>query len=124
MRRVSGLVVRGEALDVLRALPAGSIDLVYVDPPFNTGKVQRRARMKVERDAAGDRKGFGGRRYRTVKVAGAAGFADSFDDYLGWLEPHLIETRRVLAATGSFYFHIDYREAHYCKVLIDRILRR
>jgi site-specific DNA-methyltransferase (adenine-specific) len=117
-------VVRAEALDLLRSVPDASIDLVYVDPPFNTGKVQRRTRMTVARDAAGDRRGFGGRRYKTTPVGTSASFADRFDDYLAWLEPHLREIHRVLAATGSFYFHIDYRESHYCKVLLDGIFGR
>lgn len=106
-------------------MPAGSIDLIYVDPPFNTGRVQRRARVRTVRDDdAGDRTGFAGRRYRTERIATDAGFADTFDDYLAFLEPRLREAHRVLAPTGSLYFHIDYREVHYCKVLLDQIFGR
>ena len=117
-------VLHGECLDVLRALPAASIDLVYVDPPFNTGTRQRRVRMRTVRDDAGDRSGFGGRRYRTEALSRDEGFADAFDDYLAFLEPRLREAHRVLAPHGSLYFHIDYREVHYCKVLLDRIFGR
>lgn len=122
--RLKSRVVHGECLDVLRSLPDASIDLVYVDPPFNTGRVQKRQRLRTVRDEQGDRKGFSGRRYRTERVAVDEGFADAFDDYLAFLEPRLREAHRVLAPTGSLYFHIDYREVHYCKVLLDRIFGR
>ena len=101
------------------------MDLVYVDPPFNTGRVQRRERLRTVRDeTGGDRTGFAGRRYRTERVAKDAGFVDAFDDYMGFLEPRMREAHRVLKATGSLYFHIDYREVHYCKVLLDGIFGR
>jgi site-specific DNA-methyltransferase (adenine-specific) len=122
---LSNRVVHDECLDVLRTLGDASIDLVYIDPPFNTGKVQKRVRMRTVRDEqAGDRKGFAGRRYRTERLGEDAGFQDAFDDYLAFLEPRLREAHRVLARTGTLYFHIDYREVHYCKVLLDRIFGR
>ena len=117
-------VIHGDCLDVLRVLPDASVDLVYVDPPFNTGRTQRRDRLVTVRDDAGDRTGFAGRRYRTEKLARDDGFADRFDDYLAFLEPRLREAHRVLAPSGSLYFHIDYREVHYCKVLLDGIFGR
>jgi len=117
-------VIHGDCLDVLRTMEDGSVDLIYVDPPFNTGIVQRRERLRTVQDDAGDRTGFAGRRYKTERVSRDAGFVDSFDDYLAFLEPRLREAHRVLSPTGSFYFHIDYREVHYCKVLLDRIFGR
>jgi site-specific DNA-methyltransferase (adenine-specific) len=120
---VRSRVVHGDNLEVLPTLPSASIDLVYIDPPFNTGKTQRRVQMKTTRSEAGDRVGFGGRRYATTKI-GSRAFADSFDDYLAFLEPRLEHARRVLKPTGSLYFHIDYRESHYCKVLLDGIFGR
>ena len=120
---MSGVVWFGDNLEVLRSMPAESVDLVYIDPPFNTGKVQARDVLRTVRDPLGDRNGFGGARYRTEKV-GRASYTDVFGDYLGFLEPRLEEARRVLRATGSLYFHIDYREVHYCKVLLDRIFGR
>ncbi|MDB4946626.1 MAG: modification methyltransferase [Labilithrix sp.] len=117
-------VIQGDCLDVLRTLPDGSVDLVYVDPPFNTGRVQKRDRLRTVRDGGGDRTGFAGQRYRTERVSTDAGFRDTFDDFLAFLEPRLREGYRVLAPTGSFYFHIDYREVHYCKVLLDTIFGR
>ncbi|NMB68634.1 MAG: site-specific DNA-methyltransferase [Chloroflexi bacterium] len=111
-------------LPVLQSLPAGSIDLIYIDPPFNTGRVQARTQIQTVRDEQnGDRVGFQGRSYRTVSL-GERAYQDQFDDYLGFLEPRLIEARRVLKPKGSLYFHIDYREVHYCKVLLDGIFGR
>ena len=116
-------VIYGDNLPILRALPDGSVPLIYIDPPFNTGRTQTRPRLRTERATDGDRVGFGGERYRTTRTAGES-YADSFDDYLGFLEPRLREAYRVLAPNGSFYFHIDYREVHYCKVLLDSIFGR
>lgn len=118
-----GQVVLGDNLDVLASLPDESIDLIYVDPPFNTGKRQTLTSLKTVRDESGDRTGFQGRRYRTVKV-GSSSYVDVHDDYLAFLEPRLVEMRRVLKESGSLYFHIDYREVHYCKVLLDLIFGR
>lgn len=100
-----------------------SIDLVYIDPPFNTGSVQRRTRIKTVRDDQGDRTGFQGKRYKS-EIIGSASYADAWDDYMSYLEPKLIEAKRVLRPEGTIYFHIDYREAHYCKVLLDGIFGR
>ncbi len=118
-------IVWGENLEVLRALPPESFELIYVDPPFNTGRRQVRPRMKTVRDEAGDRTGFGGARYRTVKDdASLAGYLDTFDDYLGFLRPRIEEARRVLTPTGSFFLHVDPREVHYCKVMLDEVFGR
>ena len=120
-------VVHGNNLDALRELEAGSVELIYVDPPFNTGRRQSRPRMKTVRDEAGDRVGFGGRRYRTELVSGekaGAGYGDRFDDFIGFLRPRMEEAYRVLSATGSLFFHIDYREVHYCKLMLDEIFGR
>jgi site-specific DNA-methyltransferase (adenine-specific) len=120
----SSLVVHADNLDVLPHVADGSIDLVYVDPPFNTGRRQTRTRLRTVRDeSGGDRTGFGGRRYRTLRL-GAASFDDAFDDYLAFLEPRLVHAHRVLKPTGSFYLHLDYREVHYAKVLCDGIFGR
>ncbi len=114
---------RADNLDVLPGIPDGSIDLVYVDPPFNTGKRQTRTRLETRRSEAGDRVGFGGRRYATTRGE-TRSFADSFEDYVAFLEPRLLETRRVLAPHGSLYLHLDWREAHGVKLLLDDIFGR
>jgi site-specific DNA-methyltransferase (adenine-specific) len=113
----------GDNLDVLRTLPDAHFDLIYVDPPFNTGRRQTRKSVRTERDDSSPRIGFNGARYRTIEL-GSQSFADVFDDYLGFLEPRLIEARRVLKPTGSLFLHVDYREAHYCKVLLDLLFGR
>src|SRR5690242_2174188 len=101
---MTGRIVFGDNLPVLRAMPDGSVPLIYLDPPFNTGKMQEHTRIKTVRAAEGDRGGFQGARYATVKI-GTRAYADLFDDYLAFLEPRLIEAHRVLAPDGTLYFH-------------------
>lgn len=117
-------ILLSDNLPYLQSMASGSIDLIYIDPPFNTGKRQQRKRITVEQDTeGGDRIGFNGQSYRT-QVISESGFSDSFDEYLEFLEPRLEEAHRVLRASGSLFFHIDYREVHYCKVLLDGIFNR
>jgi site-specific DNA-methyltransferase (adenine-specific) len=99
------------------------VPLIYIDPPFNTGRTQARTQLATRRDPDGDRTGFGGRRYATTRLATRA-FADDFNDFLGFIEPRLRAAHRVLAPTGTLYVHLDYREVHYCKVLLDQIFGR
>ncbi len=113
----------GDNLPIIRGIPDEFVDLIYIDPPFNTGKVQKRTQLKTVRDADGDRTGFQGERYRSIRL-GSKAYADAFDDYLGFLEPRLLEAHRLLKPTGSLFFHIDYREVHYCKILLDSIFAR
>lgn len=120
---MSGRIILGDNLEVLPGFADASFDLVYIDPPFNTGKEQRRTTLKVHRDESGDRIGFGGQRYRSV-VVGSVAFADAFDDFLAFLEPRLRHAHRVLADAGSLFLHVDPRESHYCKVLLDAIFGR
>jgi site-specific DNA-methyltransferase (adenine-specific) len=116
-------IVRGDNLDVLPHYADGTFQLAYLDPPFNTGREQRRQTLRVVADDEGDREGFAGRRYRS-ELLESSSYRDSFDDYLAFLEPRLRETRRVLRDDGTLYFHIDYREAHYCKLLLDELFGR
>jgi site-specific DNA-methyltransferase (adenine-specific) len=113
----------GDNLPLLAAMPAGSFDLIYIDPPFNTGRKQTRTSVSTERAADGDRLGFHGRRYRTT-VRGETSYADRFDDYLAFLVPRLEQAHRLLAPTGSLFLHLDYREVHYAKVALDGIFGR
>jgi site-specific DNA-methyltransferase (adenine-specific) len=113
----------GDNMELLPRLPAASFQLIYLDPPFNTGREQRRLRLATEADPDGDRTGFGGRSYRTT-VLGSSAYADSFDDYLGFLEPRMREGHRLLKADGTLYLHLDPRESHYAKVLLDGIFGR
>jgi len=113
----------GDNLTILKKLSGESIDLIYIDPPFNTGRQQTRKQIKTVRSEKGDRTGFQGKRYETIKL-GSQGYQDSFEDYLSFLEPRLKEAYRVLKSNGSLFFHIDYREVHYCKILLDQIFGR
>ena len=117
------LVLEGDNLELMRGFADGAFQLVYADPPFNTGKRQTRRTQLTVADADGDRVGFGGRRYRTTLLEESS-YRDSFDDYLGFLEPRLREIRRVLNASGTLYFHTDPRESHYCKLLLDELFGR
>lgn len=120
------LVVAGDNLPVLRGLPDQSFQLIYIDPPFNTGKVQSRQSLKTVRTDApvtGSRVGFQGQTYETV-CGKVTAYNDSFSDYWGFLEPRLEETWRLLAPTGTLYLHLDYREVHYAKVLLDALFGR
>ena len=116
-------IVFADNLPVLQAMPETSVNLIYIDPPFNTGKVQTRTEITTIAAENGDRRGFQGRRYQTTRI-GATAFADLFDDYLGFLEPRLVEAHRLLTANGTLYVHLDYREVHYVKVLLDAIFGR
>jgi len=121
----ANLVYQADNLALLRSLPDGSARLIYIDPPFNTGKQQARTQLRTVRtiDGPGDRTGFAGRRYVSERL-GTQSYRDRFDDYLAFLEPRLVEARRVLTPDGSLYFHIDYREVHYCKLLLDDLFGR
>ena len=113
----------GDNLEFLRALPDESADLIYIDPPFNTGKKQAHTQLRTSQSEHGDRVGFKGKRYETIKL-GSFSYMDLFDDFLAFIEPRLVEAHRVLTAFGSLYFHIDYREVHYCKILLDQLFGR
>jgi site-specific DNA-methyltransferase (adenine-specific) len=110
-------------LKALSETPSESVDLIYIDPPFNTGRIQSRKRFRTVQDESGDRVGFAGRTYKS-EVLSENGYLDSFDDYTAFLRPRLQEAWRVLKPDGSLYFHIDYREVHYCKVMLDQIFGR
>ncbi|MCC7020084.1 MAG: site-specific DNA-methyltransferase [Ardenticatenales bacterium] len=119
-----GRIILGDNLAVLATLPSASVDLIYIDPPFNTGHRQTRTRLRTVRDDdGGDRTGFQGRRYRTESL-GVSGYDDRFEDFPGFIAPRLKEGRRVLKPTGSFFLHMDCREVHYAKVLMDALFTR
>jgi site-specific DNA-methyltransferase (adenine-specific) len=117
------LVVHGDNATVLPLLPDASFQLVYIDPPFNTGKTQKRTTLTTVKDAGGDRVGFKGQTYSST-VVGSRQYGDAFDDYLAFLEPKVVEARRLLTESGTFYLHLDYREVHYVKVMLDRLFSR
>ena len=117
------VVIAGDNLPVLDQLPENTFDLIYVDPPFNTGRAQTRSSLAVTADPQARRVGFGGRTYRS-ELLQRLSYDDQFGDYLAFLEPRLRRVRELLAPHGTLYFHIDYREAHYCKLLLDEVFGR
>jgi len=146
------LVVAGDNLEAAARLPDGAFTLVYLDPPFNTGRIQRREHFVGTRraedplddaehppapDAApspgsgtepsgvgrGIRAGFRGTSYDSVRTE-LARYHDRFEDFWGFLFPRLEEAWRLLAEDGTLYLHLDYREAHYAKVAMDALVGR
>ncbi len=117
------LVIQADSAVALPRLPTATFQMIYIDPPFNTGKVQRRQALTTRKDSAGGRVGFKGQSYSTVKGK-VTSYNDSFSDYWGFLEPKLEEAWRLLKDSGTLYLHLDYRECHYAKVLLDSLFGR
>lgn len=113
----------GDNLKVLDQLDPCSLDLVYIDPPFNTGHNQVMNRQSFVKDVAGNRIGFNDDRYSSLSI-GKMKFTDIFDDYHSFLYPRLELIHLVLKKNGSLFFHIDYRESRYCGVILDKIFGR
>jgi len=113
----------GDNLAVMKSLPDESFQLIYMDPPFNTGRRQERQQMTSVQSESGSRMGFQGKSYDTVKGA-LYGYDDAFEDYWEFLEPRLVEAHRLLTDSGTLYLHLDYREAHYAKVALDALFGR
>jgi site-specific DNA-methyltransferase (adenine-specific) len=116
-------IVLGDNLAVTALIPDAAFRLIYLDPPFNTGRVQRRQSVSTTRTPDGARQGFGGNNYDTVKGM-LSRYDDRFDDYWAFLEPRLAEAWRLLDEQGTLYLHLDYREAHYAKVALDALFGR
>jgi site-specific DNA-methyltransferase (adenine-specific) len=123
LRGVDDLILLGDNLELLPAFADGAFRMIYLDPPFNTGRERSARPLRAVAAADGDRTGFGGRRYRTELLEGSS-YRDTFDDYLGFLEPRLRHAHRLLDAQGTLYLHLDYREAHYVKILCDEVFGR
>jgi site-specific DNA-methyltransferase (adenine-specific) len=117
------LLVGADNASVLAALPDAFFQLIYIDPPFNTGRTQKRSATTSTRDPKGARTGFGGQNYTTV-IERLGSYDDRFSDYWGSLGPKLEEAWRLLAPSGTLYLHLDYREAHYAKVALDALFGR
>ena len=120
MTNSENTVYFGDNLSVLKSIPDSSIQLIYIDPPFNTGREQHRSKVTTKRSDQGDRVGFKGQRYETVKSK-ILSYDDQFANYWEFLEPRLEQALRILKESGTLYLHLDYREAHYAKVLLDAL---
>jgi site-specific DNA-methyltransferase (adenine-specific) len=116
-------LLAGDNLGLLKTLDSESVQLIYIDPPFNTGRKQTRGSAITKRTETGGRVGFKGRRYETIRET-VLSYDDEFADYWAFLEPRLEEAWRLLNNTGTLYLHLDYREAHYAKVLLDALFGR
>ena len=123
MADTKNLVLFGDNLEHLEKMPEESVQLIYIDPPFNTGRRQTRGKSTTTRTETGNRVGFKGQRYEIVRET-VLGYDDEFADYWSFLEPRLEEAWRLLNQTGTLYLHLDYREAHYAKVLLDALFGR
>ncbi|MDP4015296.1 MAG: site-specific DNA-methyltransferase [Candidatus Nanopelagicales bacterium] len=117
------LVIEADNMNVLPKLPDGAFRMIYLDPPFNTGKVQKRQSLRTTQSAVGTRVGFKGQTYETIRGQ-VTSYNDSFEDYWAFLEPRLEEAWRLLASDGTLYLHLDFRESHYAKVLLDALFGR
>jgi site-specific DNA-methyltransferase (adenine-specific) len=116
-------VFLADNLEILKKIPSGSVQLVYIDPPFNTGKTQKRESIKTVRSDSGARKGFKGQSYESIRES-VTSYNDSFTNYWEFLSPRLEEAWRILNDTGTLYLHLDYREVHYAKVMLDGLFGR
>jgi site-specific DNA-methyltransferase (adenine-specific) len=116
-------IILGDNARILATLPGAFAELIYIDPPFNTGRTQRLKRLSVTADPEGERRGFGGRKYRVEQI-GESSYADHFDDYTGFLLPRIEASLRCLTPDGSLFVHLDSREVHYVKVALDALLGR
>lgn len=117
------LVVESDNLLILAGLPDESFQMIYIDPPFNTGRQQVRQSLRTIQSNSGNRIGFQGKAYETIKGT-VTSYDDSFSDYWNFLEPRLEHAWRILRADGTLYLHLDYREVHYAKVLLDTLFGR
>ena len=123
INQIDNQILHGDNLPLLKKMPDQSVALIYIDPPFNTGKTQSRTRIKTTAangKAKADRIGFGGKGY-VSEVVGRSGYADSFSDYTGFLRPRLEQAHRILARNGSLFFHIDWRESARCRLLLEEV---
>lgn len=116
-------MILGDNMDVLPGLRSGSFQLIYIDPPFNTGRTQKRETLKTVRSKHGSRVGFQGQTYQSIREA-TRSYDDAFVDYWDFLEPRLEQAWRLLNDSGTLYLHLDYREVHYAKVLLDGLFGR
>jgi len=116
-------VVLAENLKYLKTMPSESIDLIYIDPPYNTKKTQKRNKIKATISDKGV-VGFSGEKYKRTKTGDYGSFEDTFENYIEFMKPRLQEAYRILKPNGSMYLHIDYREVHYIKIEMDKIFGR
>lgn len=112
-------------MELLPTIPSKSINLIYIDPPFNTGKVQKRNRITAKEDEEGSRLGFGGKRFSVSNdETSSLSYKDKFGDFEDFLMSRVKRATECLADNGSIFIHLDFREVHYIKVAMDKFLGR
>jgi len=93
----------GDNLDQLRKFPDACIDLIYIDPPFNSNR-----NYEVFWGETKEKRSFEDRHASTHA-------------YIDYMRPRCVELHRVLKKTGSFYYHCDWHASHYVKIMLDQI---
>ncbi|MCS7161327.1 MAG: site-specific DNA-methyltransferase [Gemmatales bacterium] len=111
----------GDCLEVLRHWPEGFADLIYIDPPFNTGQTRRLQTIRLGRGAL-LRRGFSGRQYK-YQIVSDLSYSDNMplEEYLDFLYHRILEGWRILKPTGSFFLHVDPRIVHYARWILDDV---
>ena len=118
-------IILGDCLEELPKLPDKFASLIVIDPPYNSNKVQKRQRIKtIQVDNGGDRIGFGGKQFKTVKLAGTPSYNDKFDNFQEFLMPRIRASLHCLKDNASIFIFLDWREVHYIKVAMDALLGR
>lgn len=105
-------IIHGDNLEVMRDIPSNSIDLVYIDPPFFSGR-----NYAVVFDDEEEIRQFEDR----WKKGKSGKYSKDIDVYLNWMEPRIKEIHRILKKTGSFYLHCDKHASHYLKIMCDEV---
>jgi hypothetical protein len=94
----------GDNLEQLSKLPDACVDLIYIDPPFNSNR-----NYEVFWGETKEKRAFADRHASTQA-------------YIEFMRPRCVELHRVLKKTGSFYYHCDWHASHYVKVMLDQIV--
>ncbi len=97
------IIYCGDCLDQLAKLPDACVDLIYIDPPFNSNR-----NYEVFWGETKEKRAFEDRHASTQA-------------YIDYMRPRCVELSRVLKKTGSFYYHCDWHASHYVKVMLDQL---
>ena len=115
-----GVIVYGDNIKLLSKIPNKTIDFIYIDPPFNTGKKQWKYEKKKAIASEHGKHSFG-RLYETKITEITNGYQDKFEDYIDFLKQRLVHAYRILKDNGSIIVHVDWRHSHHIRILLDEI---
>ena len=117
-------ILHGDAVDELPKIKKSSVQLIYIDPPFNTGKEMSYSKIKTTRSKNGEgHAGYQGNKYQREAVSKMS-YNDKFDDYINYIMQRIKLAYPLLTKNGSFFLHADYREIHYLKIAMDKLFGR